>query len=317
MGMFEKRRCAKFVTYVQEAEEDTPQSWQGFDLMKLPARALFSKFSLEPDTIDFVGHGMALHRDDAYLDMPAIDLVRRIRLYTESLSRYGKSPYIYPLYGLGELPQGFARLSAIYGGTYMLNAPLQKVVFEGGVAVGVQSSEAGNPVAKCKFIVADPSYFPEKVKRTGQVVRVICILSHPVEGTDHSESVQIIIPQKQVGRNSDIYVCVMSHANCVCPAGKFIAIVATTVETANPLQEVAPGLGLLGQIDDRFVSITDTYEPLADGTQDKVFLSKSYDATTHFETTVEDVMDMYRRITGKSLVLKPKEDPVEGGAPQQ
>ena len=30
--------------------------------------------------------------------------------------RYGKSPYLYPLYGLGELPQAFARLAAVYGG---------------------------------------------------------------------------------------------------------------------------------------------------------------------------------------------------------
>lgn len=28
---------------------------------------------------------------------------------SESIQRYGKSPYLYPLYGLGELPQGFAR----------------------------------------------------------------------------------------------------------------------------------------------------------------------------------------------------------------
>ena len=45
----------------------------------------------------------------------------RIKLYSNSLAKYGKSPYLYPLYGLGELPQGFARLSAIYGGTYMLD----------------------------------------------------------------------------------------------------------------------------------------------------------------------------------------------------
>jgi Rab GDP dissociation inhibitor len=29
----------------------------------------------------------------------------RCKLYGESLARYGKSPYLYPLYGLGELPQ--------------------------------------------------------------------------------------------------------------------------------------------------------------------------------------------------------------------
>ena len=46
-------------------------------------------------------------------------------LYAESVARYGTSPYLYPLYGLGELPQGFARLSAIYGGTYMLHRPIE------------------------------------------------------------------------------------------------------------------------------------------------------------------------------------------------
>ena len=48
------------------------------------------------------------------------------------VSRYGKSPYLYPLYGLGELPQGFARLSAIYGGTYMLDKQIDEIVFENG-----------------------------------------------------------------------------------------------------------------------------------------------------------------------------------------
>ena len=60
-----------------------------------------------------------------------------MKLYSESLARYGKSPYLYPLYGLGELPQGFARLSAVYGGTYMLNKPDATVVFdESGKVVG-------------------------------------------------------------------------------------------------------------------------------------------------------------------------------------
>ena len=30
-------------------------------------------------------------------------------MYSSSLARYGNSPFVYPLYGLGELPQAFAR----------------------------------------------------------------------------------------------------------------------------------------------------------------------------------------------------------------
>jgi Rab GDP dissociation inhibitor len=65
----------------------------------------------------------------------------RILLYMTSLARYGKSPYIYPMYGLGELPQGFARPSAIYGGTYMLDKKFDGIVYENNVVVGVKSGE--------------------------------------------------------------------------------------------------------------------------------------------------------------------------------
>ena len=99
---------------------------------------------------------------------PCLESIRRIKLYSDSLARYGKSPYLYPLYGLGELPQGFARLSAIYGGTYMLDKPIDEIVYENGKVVGVKS---GGETAKCKQVYCDPTYCPDKVKKVGQVVR--------------------------------------------------------------------------------------------------------------------------------------------------
>ena len=82
---------------------------QGIDLDVNTMDEVYAKFGLEPGTKDFIGHAMALYLDDAYLNKPARETVQRILLYVNSMARYGKSPYIYPLYGLGELPQGFAR----------------------------------------------------------------------------------------------------------------------------------------------------------------------------------------------------------------
>jgi len=195
----------------------------------------------------------------------------------------------------------------------MLNAPIDHVVIEDGKAVGVQSSEDPKPIAHCKFIVADPSYFPDRVRCTGKVVRAICILSHPVPNTDNAESAQIIIPQKQVGRRSDIYVSIVSAANNVAPKGRWIATCAATVEnpSGDPAAELQPALALLGTIDEKFVSVSDIMEPLDDGRESKIFISKSYDATSHFETTIDDVADMYRRITGKELDLSSAAEPKE------
>ena len=48
---------------------------------------------------------MALQRTDEYLTQAAGTTLKKVKLYATSLSKYGKSPYLYPLYGLGELPQ--------------------------------------------------------------------------------------------------------------------------------------------------------------------------------------------------------------------
>ena len=175
-------------------------------------KEVYDKFGLEASTRDFLGHAMALYQTDEYITEKgaAVECVNRIRLYASSMARYGKSPYIYPLYGLGELPQGFARLSAIYGGTYMLNTNIDEIIYEGSKAAGIKATmkERGDEgegmkfTTKAKKIVGDPSYFPGKVQIVGHVVRAICILTHPVANTDNSDSAQIIIPQSQVGRKN-------------------------------------------------------------------------------------------------------------------
>ena len=38
------------------------------------------KYGLEDDTIDFIGHALALHRDDGYLDQPAKDFMERVKV---------------------------------------------------------------------------------------------------------------------------------------------------------------------------------------------------------------------------------------------
>lgn len=175
-------------------------------------KEVYDKYGLEANTRDFIGHSMALYPTDDYVNKAGLaeEVVERIRLYVNSMARYGKSPYIYPLYGLGELPQGFARLSAIYGGTYMLNTDVDEVLWEGGKAVGIKATmkergEEGDGMkfqTKCKTIIADPSYFPSKAKVTHHLLKAICILNHPIDHTNNADSLQLIIPQSQVGRKN-------------------------------------------------------------------------------------------------------------------
>ena len=100
-------------------------------------------------------------------------------------------------------------------------------------------------------------------------------------------------------------------------------MISTTVETDNPEAEIQPGLNLLGPITQKFIQVTgtfnmaqwrtkkvqagfslkvtDSYEPTEDGTSSQLFISKTYDATSHFETTCVDVLDIFKRGTGEEF----------------
>jgi Rab GDP dissociation inhibitor len=122
---------------------------------------------------------------------------------------------------------------------------------------------------------------------------------------------------------ADIYIAMVSYAHNVCPKGYYIAIVSTIAETsANHHLELAPGFERLGRIEEKFMGPPiPMYEPLESGINDSIFISRSYDATSHFETTTgklgslleegsitkcsaDDIKNIYLRAEGQELVVE-------------
>ena len=303
MGFFEKRRAKNFFQFSVNLDPENPLTWNRMNLHVLSMGEVFKLFDLDSNTIDFLGHALALHANDSYLREPALKTIQKIKLYMESMLRFGKTPYLYPLYGLGELPQGFARLSAIYGGTYMLAIKFDGMLLdekERVCGVKVKGEDGSVQVYKSKMgVICDPSYASDRVCLAQRVIRSICLLDHPIKSA--ADSCQIILPQRQLNRHHDIYISCLSSGHNICPPGYFIAQISTIVETANPEQEIAPALNLLGPILEKFISISNLYDPLTDGRLDGIFVSKSLDSSTHFESVCEDVKNIYNRIFEKDL----------------
>jgi len=156
--------------------------------------------------------------------------------------------------------------------------------------------------ATAPIVIGAPTYFAKQnlIQETGKVVRCICLLDHPIPNiAEKAKSCQIIIPQNELKRRNDIYIICVSYAHKVCPEPFYIAMVSTTVETKEPEKELLAGLALLGPIKEKFFSVTPLLAPLNDGSANKCFISKSMDATTHFESACDDITSLYRRITGK------------------
>ena len=121
MGMSEKYKLKSFVNFVLNYDATKPDTCGGVDYSRHTMKQVYDKFGLDEGAIDFIGHCLALQTSDDYVMQAAGPCIDKIQLYLNSYARFGKSPFIYPLYGLGTISEGFCRYSAIRGCTYMLN----------------------------------------------------------------------------------------------------------------------------------------------------------------------------------------------------
>lgn len=135
-------------------------------------------------------------------------------------------------------------------------------------------------------------------------------MDHPIPNTNNATSIQIILPQKQLKRQSDIYISMVSSSHQVCANGLYIVIVSATVETKDPEAEIKPAVDLLGGVLEMFIQVSDLHEPVNDPCAENLHITASYDATSHFETASANVLEVYERIVGEALDLniQPSED---------
>jgi Rab GDP dissociation inhibitor len=95
----------------------------------------------------------------------------------------------------------------------------------------------------------------------------------------------------------------VSYSHLICAKGIYVVSISTTIETSNPMQEIEPAIKLLGPIMEMFVSESTLYDPLEDGKASNLWISKSYDPSSHFEVASQDILDIYEKIVGEKLDL--------------
>jgi Rab GDP dissociation inhibitor len=86
----------------------------------------------------------------------------------------------------------------------MLNTKVEEILFnEEGKVTGIRS---GENTASAPLVICDPSYVKESfIRPTGKVIRAICLLNHTIPNTGDAPSIQIILPAKQLHKQTGKY----------------------------------------------------------------------------------------------------------------
>merc|ERR1719430_1245122 len=117
ISVVEKRVLMKFLTQCLQEEEGEEESDKTFgDFLKV--------HKLTPNLTHFVVHSIAMTHPDS----PQAVGLKATRKFLSSLGRFGPTPFLWSMYGTGELPQAFCRLCAVFGGIYYLGRSLEGLV---------------------------------------------------------------------------------------------------------------------------------------------------------------------------------------------
>lgn len=122
--LLEKRLLMKFITAVQEGQ--VSEEW-----LEKPFHEFVSvEHRLQGLLMHVVLHAVCGLTKDEAMQLTTRHGVELVKTYAMSVGKYGKTAFLYPLYGGSETAQAFSRLCAVKGGTYMLRTPVTVVQVE-------------------------------------------------------------------------------------------------------------------------------------------------------------------------------------------
>ncbi|KAM5144090.1 rab proteins geranylgeranyltransferase component A 2 [Callospermophilus lateralis] len=190
LTMVEKRMLMKFLTFCLDYEQQ-PDEYQDFK------QCSFSEYlktkKLTPSLQHFILHSIAMTSESS---CSTLDGLKATKNFLQCLGRFGNTPFLFPLYGQGEIPQCFCRMCAVFGGIYCLRHKVQCLVVdkESGRCKAI-IDHLGQRI-NAKYFIVEDSYLSQETcsnVQYKQISRAILITDQSVLKTESDQQISILI----------------------------------------------------------------------------------------------------------------------------
>ncbi|XP_004927771.1 rab proteins geranylgeranyltransferase component A 2 [Bombyx mori] len=309
VGIVEKRMLMKMLTsIVGYSEEEMNNEFKDWNNKTL--KEYLTHKGLTPNLIHYILYAIAGGNNS----LPCLEGVKECKKFLMSLGRYGNTPFLWPMYGSGELPQCFCRLCAVFGGVYCLNRPIDKVetktVDEGKTVVTIDSK---SKKLNCDHLVIGVHECPEEL-----------MSSEPAESCDISKAVfvtngTIMASEKEpltllrfpplADDDNAVTVLEVGPATGSCPKGLFVVYFITkkTKDAESDLKPYAERIFDMSGGDQTaatdkpkclwslFYNVKDTSSPVS-SVVDNVHVCSGPDAGLDFDRAVEQAEQIFKKI---------------------
>lgn len=231
VSIIEKRLLMKFMTHCMEFGKET-ESDEKNEFKEFPKDGKFVELMkqqrLTDNLIHYILHSMCMGNDETTFQ----EGIERVQTYLTSIGRYGNTPFLFPMYGCGEIPQCFCRLCAVFGGVYCLGRPISdvKVIESNDDQVVIMKFGEQNITAKKLVHGLGSNVLGSEIPHE-YISRGIIITSSPIGGSSVNSDTDgggvVLMYNPVEGRSDGVTLVQLSHYSGCVPKGlcEFMSVV--------------------------------------------------------------------------------------------
>ncbi|XP_050532576.1 rab proteins geranylgeranyltransferase component A 1 [Daktulosphaira vitifoliae] len=234
VSLIEKRQLMQLLTLCVEYKPECDE-FKGFEDKTL--KEYLENKKLTKNLMHYVLYAIAMSNDKT----PCMIGVERTQRFLSSLGRYGNTPFLWPMYGTGELPQCFCRLCAVFGGVYHLKRAANSIVVSDNQCKAIISDGSRLDCDHLVLGVSDaPPEFLGAAPKAG-LSRGIFIIDRSIS-TNDKESLTLL--QFPIKGKEPITIIEAGPSTHVCPPGLYI-LHMTTRQVDNAFNDLKPAVDKL------------------------------------------------------------------------
>lgn len=140
-------------------------------------------------------------KETPFIQLTTEEGIQRVEEFITSLNIYGSTPFLYPVYGGGDILQSFCRINNVYGGITMLQTEVVRLVVKKSTEciVGVEvCNDTTNRIIRCKNVIASDDYSLSEKGQPCKVTHGVYIVEGNNKGKKEDESKNELYDDKTV-----------------------------------------------------------------------------------------------------------------------
>ncbi|XP_037071145.1 rab proteins geranylgeranyltransferase component A 2-like [Pollicipes pollicipes] len=212
VSVVEKRLLMKLLSFCLDFEK-YPDEYKAFE--QKPFSDFLRSRRLTDTLTHHVIHAIAMVTPQT----PTLQALLSTQKFLRSLGRYGNTPFLWPMYGSGELPQCFCRMCAVFGGVYHLSRGLDALTVDATGAVSGVLSQGQR--LTCRRLLLEEAYRPAGGDDAAGLSRAVLITDRSLHRAAGDQVLLIRLPAEE-GSPGPVTVLQVGTAASAAPASLYL-----------------------------------------------------------------------------------------------